>query len=51
MRRLLAAVYESGDLNILKQRVEVLAYARRPDPPRNVPDSALYESRYRPAQG
>ncbi|MEU7716343.1 hypothetical protein AB0B03_30905 [Micromonospora chalcea] len=49
MRRLLAAVYESGDLNILRGRVEVLTYARRPDRPRNEPDCALYEIRYRPA--
>ncbi len=49
MRRLLAAVYESGELNVLRGRVEMLAYARRPDPSRNQPESALYEIRYRPA--
>ncbi|MGC4755278.1 hypothetical protein [Micromonospora trifolii] len=44
---LLAALYES-QLNFLKQRIEVLAYARKPGKPRNEPDSVIYEIRYRP---
>jgi hypothetical protein len=47
MRQLLAAIYESGDLNFLRDTVEVLAYARRSQPPRDDPESVLYDIWYR----
>ena len=47
MRQLLAAVYESSELNFLHEVIEVVAYSRRPGPVRNEPDSIIYDIRYR----
>lgn len=47
MSELLAAVYESSELNVFHEDVEVVAYARRPGRPQNEPDSLIYEIRYR----
>jgi F0F1-type ATP synthase delta subunit len=47
MRQLLAAVYESSELNIFHEVVEVMAYFRRPGPVKNEPDSIIYSIRYR----
>jgi hypothetical protein len=44
---LLASVYESSELSIFHEQVEVVAYARRPGRPMNEPDSLIYEIRYR----
>ncbi|MEU7902173.1 hypothetical protein [Actinoplanes sp. NPDC049118] len=50
MRQLLAAVYESSELNIFHEIVEVMAYSRRPGPVKNEPDSVIYNIRYRRAR-
>jgi hypothetical protein len=47
MRELLACVYESSELNIFHEQVEVLAYLRRPGRPLEELDSLVYEIRYR----
>ena len=47
MRQLLAAIYESSELNFLHEVVEVIAYSRRPGPVMNEPDSVIYRIRYR----
>lgn len=47
MRKLLASVYESSELNFLQEVVEVIAYSRRPGPVMNEPDSVIYKIRYR----
>jgi hypothetical protein len=47
MKQLLAAVFESSELNFMHEVVEVIAYSRRPGTARDDPYSFVYDLRLR----